>query len=1074
MSLLIPKIIIPTLPTPYSSRLRVVNELKQLARQHSLVLITAPAGYGKTTAVIDFVGEWFEPVCWYGLDELDSDISRFIAYMVASIQRQFPDFGQLVESMLGGIQTYTKEVVEQLVVAFVNDIYQHIDDSFVLVIDDYHFVDHERLINLFVSQLGQHIAHRCRLILLSRRLPNLPNLATMMARQQVGGFDREFLEFEAAEVQRLFEQGYGVQLEYGQAARYIEESEGWITGLLMGRANWVGGGGVGLIRRPLAGVDLYDYLSEIFASVPADMQLPMLFSSLLKLFDGAMCRQILDPVVAATAGEVEGIDWDDFITRLRQYNLFVQMVGQNEGQVRYHQLFQEYLQARALAMYPAEVAAVWQGVARFYEEQEGWAEAYALYERMDDYEGMVGIFHQVGLTLLNQNHHHQLGRWLDCLPERVVHQDVILLVIKSGIEYARGESKMVMDLLGQAETLFKEGEERVEWAQVYAFRATVGILLHQFEQVAADVERGLAMTAGEESRYRAMVKRAEGRWWQAQGNLAETLAAWREAERINETIGNEVGLAHLRTDMGALYERLGQYGLARQVYQKVEIYWKQQKNFDKSLLIRNNLGVLAHLSGDWAEAYRLLEGVVQGTRQIQEWGTEWLALASLGDLLFDLGGMRAAEAMYGQARAIVETRNILWGQRYLDRADIFMWGRQGRWEDVAERLSLFEAMPENGMWPDEWHHYWFVAGWAAMQQQEWERAAHCYEQVWSMGDVGERAVWLRGGLYLAYVYDRQGVGNKVVGLLTAVSEEAAKMGAYALFQPVAVDLGEWLSGWTEQVAGLVPIVAQMVLFQQKLGGYRRQVRQEGTLVTFDEPLLLMYGFGREEVVYRGVVAEWSTQVAQKMMFLVAQYPNGLSREQIETYLWPEGVSQSNYRKTVARSRQAIDGEHPFLIYDETGRYRLDESWDYQYDVALFKYHVELGMKLDDKTQKMTHLRLGVGYYKGAYLVDYDDEWAFQERQYLEKLYMTALETLAHDGVVRGAWEEALAYSEAMLLLDPYREEGYRIGMKSYMGMGERGEMARLYGRCKAVLAEGLGIEPSRRTRRLYEGFLAEG
>ena len=223
------KVVVPALRPEVLHRARLLALFDYLLEK-KLIIMTAPAGYGKTSLLVDFARQSEMPVCWLSLDALDQDPQRFIAYLIAALAERFPNFGKRSSSVLRSVTSFEQDS-ERLLSSLVNEMEDRIDEHFVLVVDDYHFVDFIQPIRDLFSRFISLAGENCHVILASRRLPTLPDITLMVARQQVSGFDLEELAFRPDEIRALFEKNYGFKMADEVAEELVRQTEGWITGL---------------------------------------------------------------------------------------------------------------------------------------------------------------------------------------------------------------------------------------------------------------------------------------------------------------------------------------------------------------------------------------------------------------------------------------------------------------------------------------------------------------------------------------------------------------------------------------------------------------------------------------------------------------------------------------------------------------------------------------------------------------------------------------------------------------------------------------------------------------------------
>ena len=282
LSLIATKLRIPRPRRDLLARRRLIDFLlNHLDRK--LLLISAPAGYGKTTLLSQLAAESDVPVCWLSLDPFDRDLRNFLEYFVAAIASRFPAFGARSLALLRDTADPAANLYP-LAATIVQELYDTIAEYFFLVIDDHHTVDEQEAINEFLDLFVSYVDENCHLILASRRLPALPNLSLLVARRQAAGLGIDDLRFTPAEIQALARQTHGLELTEEQAGLLVEQTGGWITGLLLTAVQQWEASQENVPCRGHVQVDLYDYfLCQVLEPQPPALRDFLLASSVLDL-----------------------------------------------------------------------------------------------------------------------------------------------------------------------------------------------------------------------------------------------------------------------------------------------------------------------------------------------------------------------------------------------------------------------------------------------------------------------------------------------------------------------------------------------------------------------------------------------------------------------------------------------------------------------------------------------------------------------------------------------------------------------------------------------------------------------
>ena len=299
---------------------------------HKLIMVSAGAGYGKTSLLVDYAHDADLPVCWYSLDSADNQVSTFIQYLVASIRRRFPGFGQKVLSALADFSGPAEDI-EPFVRLLLDEIQQSVDDYFVLILDDFHEVLESEPVNALVDGLLRYLPEHCHMIIASRAIPRRLTLTRLAAREEIVGLGVRQLKFTRDEISQVLALRGMTEMTDEQLDALALRSEGWITAILLAaQTRWTD-----TIRSilELSGTldNVFGYLArEVLTAQPQHVQSFLLGSSVLQEMSPPLCDALL---------QID--DSAQILRSLSEQGLFTSEISNASGWYQYHQLFREFL-----------------------------------------------------------------------------------------------------------------------------------------------------------------------------------------------------------------------------------------------------------------------------------------------------------------------------------------------------------------------------------------------------------------------------------------------------------------------------------------------------------------------------------------------------------------------------------------------------------------------------------------------------------------------------------------------------------------------------------------------------------
>ena len=287
VSIIPTKVIIPKRAPGVIQRPRLMDYLHEnLGRK--LMLVTAPAGYGKTTLLVDFASDVDLPVCWYTLDEGDRDPTTFLAYLIAAFQPEISAVWRTFPAAGGA----WRPSAHAAAAALVADMVAAIPDYFVLVLDDWHLVSEEAPIIELIDQVLRYLPEHAHVIVAGRTLLRGP-LVRLAAQGAVAGLGAGDLRFNADEVREVLAAKYRLQITPEQAAQLAEESEGWITAIILTSQSVWQNFLAGLVRARDSAGTVFEYLAgEVFDRLPHELREFLYDSAILRQFTVELCDEI--------------------------------------------------------------------------------------------------------------------------------------------------------------------------------------------------------------------------------------------------------------------------------------------------------------------------------------------------------------------------------------------------------------------------------------------------------------------------------------------------------------------------------------------------------------------------------------------------------------------------------------------------------------------------------------------------------------------------------------------------------------------------------------------------------------
>jgi len=715
------KLGVPTKRSKAVARLRLLEQANEGLSHESeflrkLTLVSAPAGYGKTTMVSEWLRGLGVPTAWLSLDESDNDPSRFMAYFIAALQSIQPRF---VESIQALVQSPQRPPAEVILTILLNEL-GTLPGLLILVLDDYHAINN-LVIHQQISFLLEHLPSHMHLVLITREDPLIP-VSRLRARNQVLEIRQDDLRFSVEEIVDFMNRVMQLELTYDDIVALERRTEGWIAGLQLAALSLHGLSNKKNFIQAFTGSNRYilDYLiEEVFNRQPVDIRDFLLKTAVLDRLSGPLC----DAVTHRSGCR-------ELLERLDQANMFIVPLDQSRTWYRYHRLFSELLRHQQhLLGQPMDETIIHQRASQWFEAEGYSAEAIQHLLAAQDWRKAAQLIGQVSEGMFNHGEIVTLIGWLEQLPKEIILSQPGLCMAYAWALLLTEKYEQAEPVLQQAEKLAPPGSVflgQVATAQAYLARA-LGDNLRVIEtsQLALSLlpendfsSRGnLLMNMG-------MVHWHEGQLEKAELALVEAQEKAARSGNLYVQLTSEIFLARTLASRGAMREAASKYtsiiqrGLQVPVValayfdlgslhyewnelEKAELYLQQ--GLDLSRRTRN---VEFQVAGLILQVYLLL------ARQ------DWNAASSVADqacnLARDFSALTRSRCAACQAHVAIKMGDLKSASLWLEQISVNMDSHpfyrflgliqprlliaQGRMEEAAEKLNICYETASHAGW----------------------------------------------------------------------------------------------------------------------------------------------------------------------------------------------------------------------------------------------------------------------------------------------------------------------------------------------------------------------------------------
>jgi LuxR family maltose regulon positive regulatory protein len=1027
-----------------------------------LTLLSAPAGYGKTTLLADFINASSSPFAWYTLDAQDSDPTVFLTYLIEALRcmKRAPEsltraIGQTAQSLLDSAEANVSP--QRVLTVLVNELAEAIETPWLIVLEDYHYVT-SPVVHQLVDFLLENAPQGLRLIISTRVDPPLA-LARLRARGQLAELRSSSLRFREEEISNWMQANLP-DISPESLSLLSEKTEGWAAALQIVRSS-LSGREARDVNAILAGLNgsqqfVFDYLAEeVFKRLSEDTQEFLLRTAILQQMDAAACN--------AVAGVR---DAQSILEALEKQNLFVSSLDPQRRWYRYHYLFREFLLSRLQRVETESIKSLERSAGKHYEAQGELEVALSHYLNAQDFESAARVVSIFAADYVERGRVEVLHRYLSALPAEVMKANPELMLQHGNALWRLGQTGAAIAAYEDARSSFAAQNHSSGVCRALTRLAEVNRAQGNYRQAEKLSTEALSF-ANEDHAARA----------EALMSLAKSvgfLTGMDKGRQLAEEAVEEARLAGEKISALArpnFLQSLGQICWWHGDPQATVRYCQEALQIAPEEF--SPIGAQAYISLVtpylyWRELDKALQYAERGLQIAQTLHLKELlpsAYTALGNVLTRLGETARAEASLRQGMEIGQQLGLASYEQLMATGYLaYNLCGQGRVEEARQ-------LAEGALWsytgnPDTYEAYVCrsVLADVALENRQLDKAERLYSE---LVEVGERRQFR---IPLAMVY----FGLAYIHLETKRPESGLEYARKALR---LIEASRTFQLFLDQGVRS-QVVSEALLRAGEKSPFLERVLEnlpeQSVQALPNRYSMQVQCFWNFRVWVNGEEVTQERWVSAKARDLLAYFVTlrgqKVPADKVFDAIWgeKERASRTAFHTALSRLRNALKAgdDSPRLILVEVGEYWLDAA-RFTIDVDEFNLAIAKARSATHDEVAAEWYERAAALYQGEYLQNLYYEWVFPERRRLTQLYLHALQELSAYHLSIRSYTQAIEYLEKAIPLDMLNEDLYRLSMQAYAGIGDRSGVARMYAQLKQILLAELNAYPLPETERLY-------
>ena len=1047
-------------------RLRLLDELHNNIHR-KVLFVCAPAGYGKTTLLVDFADDIDAVVYWYRITSDDINLATFYENVIQSFQLHHPEFGNdLSLSLEEGLPS-----PQELAYRLVNQLEETLQDFSILVLDDYHLVSVEPEIADFVEAFINYLPDHLRILIGSRNVYGIPT-ALLYVQEQLAIIGEDALKFRQDEIVELCWKYYHIQLTEDQSKQILEQAEGWIVAILLAlRSENLS---IEIPKILGAREHVYTYLAdEVIHTLPEDLKDFLYATSLVDEFSIPLANHLLG---IKNARKV--------IKQLDELNLFLSSSSDIsvETHYRYHQLFSEFLQGNLAETYPDRLPELHGRIAEWYQQEGQLVKAISHYFQAGVKDQAVVLVDQVSTEMYLSGQARILEQWFSEIEQStdlISHApDLLLNLAKYKVTLTSYEDALALMDTAE-EILIAQGDhnthcnlmvsrgmvlrftgkfqEAAEWAQAVQEKVDEYKLDRYYWYQAERLKGMTSYYLGDPEAALTSLKRAASA-------LREMLDDDFQPRQAHELVMTLADIGYIALDAGNIFEAQISYREALDLARRV------RSNFNDLATGHNNFAYLSYLMGKYPEAWAHYLQALEVAKYNNLNRLKAYINNGQADLLREIGEWKQAEDIYQNARQQAEKL-----EEPAAMADAF----SGLIEVEINRQDFNTAM-------------YYIRELARIQKQDIEQpgyqlrfaklylamgqnrlARQTFETMLENGNgshpPSQENVELN--FYYAILNLSEGAEDLAREHIQKALELTAVLG-YDQFLVNAVRKSLKLVGpllgkdESPQVVSIMERAGQNLPTLEELIADKQEEEEEAIALN-------VFGLDQGRIRLNGrnlPHRAWSSVGARALFYFILDRKRA-SKDEIALAFWPDfsqAKINSNFHATLWRVRKAL-GSKNIIIFQE-GAYQFSPDAQIYFDVGEVEELLEGIDEMDSLVERRTAMRRIVELYKTDYLEDIDMPWADDRRFELQSRFRQILGEMGEDYFEKRNLQAALEVFHRAIEYDPYQDEYHLRIIQCMTSLGDKSSAREHFKQYSEILREEMAMDPDPSLQEFIESL----